>query len=78
MKLLNAKSPLKLYLFISSLVTLSLLSFSAYADTIIKLDRIVAIVDKQAITEQELETKVPNCFRPARKTGEATTRAAYS
>jgi peptidyl-prolyl cis-trans isomerase SurA len=69
MKLLNAKSPLKLYLFISSLVTLSLLSFSAYADTIIKLDRIVAIVDKQAITEQELETKVQTVSDQLEKQG---------
>jgi peptidyl-prolyl cis-trans isomerase SurA len=69
MNLLNAKSPLKLYLFISSLVTLSLLSFSAYADTIIKLDRIVAIVDKQAITEQELETKVQTVSDQLEKQG---------
>ncbi len=69
MKLLNAKSPLKLYLLISSLVTLSVFSFSTYADTIIKLDRIVAIVDKQAITEQELETKVQTVSDQLEKQG---------
>lgn len=58
MKLLNTKSPLTL--FVASLWLISsVLSTSANAATdIVKLDRIVAIVDKNAITEQELEAKV--------------------
>jgi peptidyl-prolyl cis-trans isomerase SurA len=69
MKLLNAKSPLMLFLLISIPLSLSLFSLSALADDIIKLDRIVAIVDKQAITEQELETKVQTVSDQLEKQG---------
>lgn len=59
MKLSNAKNPLTLFLFVSLGIASGLFSVSAYAaDDIVKLDRIVAIVDKNAITEQELESKV--------------------
>ena len=57
MKLLNIKSTSALFLFVT--FWLSLLPLSAYAlNDIVKLDRIVTIVDKNAITEQELEAKV--------------------
>ena len=57
MKLLNIKSTSALFLFVT--FWLSLFPLSAYAlNDIVKLDRIVAIVDKNAITEQELEAKV--------------------
>jgi peptidyl-prolyl cis-trans isomerase SurA len=57
MKLLNIKSTSAFFLFVT--IWLSLLPLSAYAlNDIVKLDRIVAIVDKNAITEQELEAKV--------------------
>lgn len=57
MKLLNIKFTSAFFLFVT--FWLSLLPLSAYAlNDIVKLDRIVAIVDKNAITEQELEAKV--------------------
>ena len=43
------------------ILLISLLGFShltAYADEIVKLDRIVAIVDQTVITEQELENRM--------------------
>lgn len=69
MKLLNSKSPLTL--FVASLWLLSsVISTSANAVTdIVKLDRIVAIVDKNAITEQELETKVRTVSEQLTKQG---------
>lgn len=70
MKLLNAKSPLTLFLFIGLWLVSSLLPLSAYALTdIVKLDRIVAIVDKNAITEQELESKVRTVSEQLTKQG---------
>ena len=57
MKLLNIKFTSAFFLFVT--FWLSLFPLSAYAlNDIVKLDRIVAIVDKNAITEQELEAKV--------------------
>lgn len=57
MKLLNIKSTSAFFLFVT--FWLSLFPLSAHAlNDIVKLDRIVAIVDKNAITEQELEAKV--------------------
>ena len=69
MKLLNTKSPLTL--FVASLWLISsLISTSANAVTdIVKLDRIVAIVDKNAITEQELEAKVRTVSEQLTKQG---------
>ena len=57
MKLLNIKFTSAFFLFVT--FWLSLFPLSAYAlNDIVKLDRIVTIVDKNAITEQELEAKV--------------------
>ena len=69
MKLLNTKSPLTL--FVASLWLISsVISTSANAVTdIVKLDRIVAIVDKNAITEQELEAKVRTVSEQLTKQG---------
>ncbi len=68
MKLLNTKSPLTFFLFTS--LWLSLFSLSAYAlDDVVKLDRIVAIVGKNAITELELETKVSTVSEQLSKQG---------
>jgi peptidyl-prolyl cis-trans isomerase SurA len=59
MTLFTTKTPLTLLLLVSLCMTFSLFSSSALAlDDIVKLDRIVAIVDKEAITEQELESKI--------------------
>jgi len=69
MKLLNSKSPLTLFVASLWLVS-SVISTSANAVTdIVKLDRIVAIVDKNAITEQELETKVRTVSEQLTKQG---------
>lgn len=47
----------------------SLFSANAMAEDIIKLDRIIAIVDKNAITEQELEDKVQTVSAQLEKQG---------
>jgi peptidyl-prolyl cis-trans isomerase SurA len=68
MKLFKPKSPLTFFLLISLL--LSLLPFNAHAlNDIVKLDRIVAIVDKNAVTEQELEAKVRTVSEQLSKQG---------
>lgn len=56
----NLKNPIeKLLICISLTMASGLFSYNAYAlNDIVKLDRIVAIVDKDAITEQELANKV--------------------
>ncbi|MFT7228613.1 MAG: peptidyl-prolyl cis-trans isomerase SurA [Methylophilaceae bacterium] len=60
MKLFSTTTPLaKLLIAISLSIASGLFSYNAYAlNDIVKLDRIVAIVDKDAITEQELANKV--------------------
>ncbi|MEO1956637.1 MAG: molecular chaperone SurA, partial [Methylophilaceae bacterium] len=60
MKLFNATPSLaKLIIGTGLTMASSLLSLNAYAlNDILKLDRIVAIVDNHAITEQELDNKV--------------------
>jgi peptidyl-prolyl cis-trans isomerase SurA len=52
-----------------SLLMSSLFHTNAIADDIIKMDRIIAIVDKNAITEQELEDKVRTVSSQLEKQG---------
>ena len=71
MKLFNTMTPLaKLLIAISLSMAGGLFSYNAYAlNDIVKLDRIVAIVDKDAITEQELANKVLSVSSQLEKKG---------
>ncbi len=70
MKQLNITNTFRTLFIISCLSIVTLLSPQAYAlDDIVKLDRIVAIVDKEAITEQELEHKVRTVSEKLEKQG---------
>lgn len=71
MKLFSTTTPLaKLLITISLSMASGLFSYNAYAlNDIVKLDRIVAIVDKDAITEQELVNKVLSVSSQLQKKG---------
>jgi len=71
MKLFNARTLLAKHLISISLTMAgSLFSYNVYAlNDIVKLDRIVAIVDKDAITEQELANKVLSVSSQLKKIG---------
>lgn len=70
MKLLNLKYKLKQLALVGIYVATSLLAPTTNAmNDVVKLDRIVAIVDKNAITEQELENKVRTVSEQLEKQG---------
>lgn len=70
MKLLNLKYKLKQLTLVGIYVATSLLAPTTNAmNDVVKLDRIVAIVDKNAITEQELENKVRTVSEQLEKQG---------
>ncbi len=72
MKLFNATPSLAKLIISTSLAMVSgLLSHNAYAlNNILKLDRIVAIVDNHVITEQELDNKVLTVSNRLEKKGQ--------
>ena len=70
MKLLNLKYKLKQLTLLGIYLATSLLAPTTNAmNDVVKLDRIVAIVDKNAITEQELENKVRTVSEQLEKQG---------
>lgn len=71
MKPFNAiTSPLNIFtLTCFCLANVMLISSASAADDIVKMDRIIAIVDKNAITEQELEEKVQTVSTQLEKKG---------
>ncbi len=70
MKLLNLKYKLKQLTLVGIYVATSLLAPTTNAmNDVVKLDRIVAIVDKNAITEQDLENKIRTVSEQLEKQG---------
>lgn len=60
---------LRNFIKISFLIALSFNQYSALAADVVKMDRIVAVVDQTVITEQELESRITSLSAQLRKQG---------
>ena len=60
---------LRNFIKISFLIALSFNQYSALAANVVKMDRIVAVVDQTVITEQELESRITSLSAQLRKQG---------
>jgi peptidyl-prolyl cis-trans isomerase SurA len=60
---------LRNFIKISFLIALSFNQYSALAGDVVKMDRIVAVVDQTVITEQELESRITSLSAQLRKQG---------
>lgn len=60
---------LRNFIKISFLIVLSFNQYSALAADVVKMDRIVAVVDQTVITEQELESRITSLSAQLRKQG---------